>query len=508
MKKIIALFLTIVLICGMFILPASAVNAKKITPELQKKLDKMSDTDTIEVYVPISYYLGNKEQTDEAARRAEEETGLTLDSSRPYKKVETNEERERYDTAFYAALQDVYKRFILSVMDEMGLTFDDVCGANEGYTIDDIKIPSNYRLTKEHIYRLTEFDRVYKIDLLNKEQITPDEKITPELQARLDTMSDDDTTEVWIEYWGLQTWNESELERLTNEAVGFTMKDVHEVTKTDRVLANDMVNIWRRMRNKIRQQLQHQFWVDFFKELNIEDSEVIGEWHPEDEQWGYGSNRFVLSKKKILAIAAHEKIREIKPDEPIEYDDCYYLVFEKDNWDVEKGYRLTRLDYDYYGYGEIGTRDITMSADDRVKVVFSRDGKTAERWYPSEEDEGYAPGYDSRSIRIFFYRSANGTDPLCYKGFLLAYPCEPPIVEPTQLPTDTPTYSVIVPNVIPGDVDNDGDLTILDATAIQRMLADLPSESYAVWNADYDDDGSVTILDATAIQRKLADLTE
>lgn len=505
MKKIIALFLTIVLICGMFVLPASAVYAEKITPELQKKLDKMSDTDTIEVYVPVSYYLGNKEQTDEAAQRAEEETGLTLSYDRPYKKVETTKERVRYDTAYYAALQDIYKRLILSVMDELGVTFDDVCGADEGCTIDDITIPSNYRLTKERIYRLTESDRVYKIDLLNKEQITPDERITPELQARLDTMSDDDTTEVWIEYWGLQTWNESELERLTNEAVGFTMKDVHEVTKTDRVLANDMVNIWRRMRNKIRQQLQHRFWVDFFKELNIEDSEVIGEWHPEDEQWEYGSNRFVLSKKKILAIAAHEKIHEIKPDEPIEYDTCYYLVFEKDNWDIQKGLRLTRYDYDFYGY----RYDISMTADDRVKVVFSRDGKTAEKWYPSEEDEGYAPGYNSDFIHMEFYRSANGTDPECYKGYLLAYPCEPPEpIYPTEPPTDAPTYSVIVPNVVPGDVDNDGDLTILDATAIQRMLADLPSESYAVWNADYDDDGSVTILDATAIQRKLADLTE
>ena len=499
MKKIIALLLILALLCGLTVIPALAVQTNKITPELQKKLDKMSDTDTIEVYVPISYYLGNKEQTDEAAQRAEEETGLTLSYDRPYKKVETTKERVRYDTAYYAALQDIYKRFILSVMEELGVTFDDVCGADEGCTIDDIEIPSSYRLTKERIYRLTESDRVYQVDLLYKDQITPDEKITPELQARLDTMSDDDITEVCIEYWGLQTWNESELERLTNEAVGFTREDVHEVNKTNRVLANDMVNIWRRMRNKIRPQLQHQFWVDFFKELNIEDSEVIGEWHPEDEQWEYGSNRFVLSKKKILAIAAHEKIHEIRADEPIEYDACYYLVFEKDNWDIEKGYRLTRLNYDYYGYG-----DITMTADDRVKVVFSRDGKTAERWYPSEEDEGFAPGYDSDYIHIEFYRSGNCRYPYCYKGYLLAYPCEP--IYPTDPPTDPPTYSVIVPDVVPGDVDDDGEVTIVDATAIQRMLADLPTKAYAVWNADYDDDGSVTILDATAIQRKLAGL--
>ena len=59
-----------------------------------------------------------------------------------------------------------------------------------------------------------------------------------------------------------------------------------------------------------------------------------------------------------------------------------------------------------------------------------------------------------------------------------------------------------------GDVDNDGDVTIIDATAIQRNLASLPSNSSFIdEQADVDCDHDITILDATGIQRFLAGLT-
>ena len=57
-----------------------------------------------------------------------------------------------------------------------------------------------------------------------------------------------------------------------------------------------------------------------------------------------------------------------------------------------------------------------------------------------------------------------------------------------------------------GDADGDGSLTIVDATAIQRHLAELTTSSYAEKAADADEDGAVTIVDATAIQRNLASL--
>lgn len=70
--------------------------------------------------------------------------------------------------------------------------------------------------------------------------------------------------------------------------------------------------------------------------------------------------------------------------------------------------------------------------------------------------------------------------------------------------TDEKTES-IPRSILLGDVDGDGKVTILDATAIQRKLAGLPT-AFAELAADTDQDGKMTILDATAIQRWLAGL--
>ena len=67
-------------------------------------------------------------------------------------------------------------------------------------------------------------------------------------------------------------------------------------------------------------------------------------------------------------------------------------------------------------------------------------------------------------------------------------------------PLDDPIASYIC-----GDADGDGTVTILDATVIQRKLAELPVSSFSGNAADVDGDG-LNILDATMIQRYLASL--
>lgn len=64
--------------------------------------------------------------------------------------------------------------------------------------------------------------------------------------------------------------------------------------------------------------------------------------------------------------------------------------------------------------------------------------------------------------------------------------------------------------ILKGDADGDKELTVLDATHIQRFLADLlkgTNINFEVLSADYDMDKKITIFDATAIQRRLAGLT-
>lgn len=58
-----------------------------------------------------------------------------------------------------------------------------------------------------------------------------------------------------------------------------------------------------------------------------------------------------------------------------------------------------------------------------------------------------------------------------------------------------------------GDVDGDGEITIIDVTLIQRRIADIITfDEKAEQLADYDGDNEVTILDCTRIQRVLAEL--
>ena len=56
-----------------------------------------------------------------------------------------------------------------------------------------------------------------------------------------------------------------------------------------------------------------------------------------------------------------------------------------------------------------------------------------------------------------------------------------------------------------GDAEGDGAVTILDATAIQRHLADLPT-AFCAAAADVDGEDGVTIIDANYLQRWLAGL--
>ena len=58
-----------------------------------------------------------------------------------------------------------------------------------------------------------------------------------------------------------------------------------------------------------------------------------------------------------------------------------------------------------------------------------------------------------------------------------------------------------------GDVDGDGGVTILDATIIQRRLANITVSTFIDAAADTDEDGELTILDATMIQRWLVGLS-
>ena len=76
-------------------------------------------------------------------------------------------------------------------------------------------------------------------------------------------------------------------------------------------------------------------------------------------------------------------------------------------------------------------------------------------------------------------------------------------VSGTANPTEPPTK----PEQIIGDVNDDGSVTVLDATMLQKYISGLVSLSNEQLTlADTNGDGSITVLDATAIQKYLANL--
>ncbi len=82
-----------------------------------------------------------------------------------------------------------------------------------------------------------------------------------------------------------------------------------------------------------------------------------------------------------------------------------------------------------------------------------------------------------------------------------------PVVDPTIESTEGTQLATesSINDVVKGDADGDGSLSVVDATLIQRSLANLYFfDDKQILAADTDGDGSVSILDATLIQRKLA----
>ena len=83
-------------------------------------------------------------------------------------------------------------------------------------------------------------------------------------------------------------------------------------------------------------------------------------------------------------------------------------------------------------------------------------------------------------------------------------PASQPATEPTPQRPNFEYAPIPSRNVVMGDLDSDGIVSIMDATRIQRIIAQLfvPSK-YMLIVGDYDGDSCFSIMDATRIQRDL-----
>ena len=108
-------------------------------------------------------------------------------------------------------------------------------------------------------------------------------------------------------------------------------------------------------------------------------------------------------------------------------------------------------------------------------------------WY-SGEPNNYAEGGGSENYMGLLGRTGQWNDAANDNPYISGFICE---------------YDL---EKILGDVDDDDEVTIIDATSIQRKLANISTATFIETASDADEDGELTIIDATTIQRWLANL--
>ena len=68
-------------------------------------------------------------------------------------------------------------------------------------------------------------------------------------------------------------------------------------------------------------------------------------------------------------------------------------------------------------------------------------------------------------------------------------------------------FSEYTPSANIGDVDGDGEVTVMDATLVQKYIASLETLTDSQFNvADVNGDGEISVLDATQIQKIVVNL--
>ena len=128
--------------------------------------------------------------------------------------------------------------------------------------------------------------------------------------------------------------------------------------------------------------------------------------------------------------------------------------------------------------------------------------------FKSVEENCKNPDHFVDGVHVGYHESADPTEPAPTE----AAPTEPAPTEPAPTeaaPTEAaPTEPA--PTVLRGDYDEDEQITIMDATRAQNIIAELtarPAEDFLV-AVDADGDKDLTIMDATRIQNVVAELMD
>ena len=157
---------------------------------------------------------------------------------------------------------------------------------------------------------------------------------------------------------------------------------------------------------------------------------------------------------------------------------------------------------DHTGYISIDTNDFDVHSDKfAIGIQFTKQNG-------SDYSIGVCEWLTAGGQRIFTPQSTHGMSYIHYAG---SYSMDVMDFYHSKLDDDIGGTFVIKAigkesvSKISGDIDLDGTLTVMDATFIQRIVAQLDIvDGQALINADTDKDGQISIMDATKVQLRLA----
>ena len=237
MKKTICIILVLLFLVSANIVSTGAVSGEKITPELSNALQQLDDNEKIEVFIHYNnYFPSNAEIFAETDRRTQ------LDRNH----FNNADEVKDYYQLWRIVKDEKREAAALSVMEKMGVTFDDMTEPEEWNesNVATKGLPSRFLLSKTKINAITDVNEVMLVDVFDERyferydtatdnqnsgnSIAPEDKISAALYEKLKSASADDQIEVWIEV-RLNLKNKNELEALAYEKCGLQADDIKTV---------------------------------------------------------------------------------------------------------------------------------------------------------------------------------------------------------------------------------------------------------------------------------------
>ena len=217
---------------------------------------------------------------------------------------------------------------------------------------------------------------------------------------------------------------------------------------------------------------------------------VDGDWYVYYGDGHYGfyaedSENFVSVEENCMN-PNHDHGHEIPSEDPSEKPSetpsamDYYIVGNMTGWAVDEAYKMTP-DADNFHY----TYTMDLTTESQFKVV-GVDGEGNQTWLPDGMGNNYGENgeiTEDGTYDITFRAKPDGGEEWFY-GIIKVEKVE-------------------ASEAILGDVDGDGEVTIVDATYIQRYATNLsvPFTEAQMLKVDVDGDGEVTIVEATFVQR-------